>query len=356
MKISYSLVLTSYLTVQSFFGFGQNDKNHIITTTPLQPTQSETSIDNLPILSKNITINFASETGQLIQNKSNSGQLNGKYLVRKYEYDSSLRLIKEYEPAIDNSNTPTFIENFDILTTNTYSGANNICQNNYPYSEFEYENSPLNSLLKSSAPGDSWVISGSHTSRQKQLVATSDDYVMNLYYDGSIKQSVIPIPNESGNSNITHGFSSTSQFQGLVEWNTNHVFNGEIIYRGGEQLLGSNKNLVSFSGLNPNSFYFLRYKIAKEGESSAIIVGIKGLFSSTYSTLTNSNGNALEHSAGPLSNILTLYESSIITGVDEILFTTYGPVGTFSDVIKILYSLRKLLIQTTWLPRSFTIH
>ncbi len=144
-------------------------------------TQSENYVKTTTYRSENggnpsVSITYFDGLGRPIQQIQNAQSGTGKNIVTPIVYDQFGRQVKEYLPYATQTNDLDFIPTSTAITNQSsfsqYSGQ-------VSYSEKLIENSPLNRVLKQSAPGNSWAMgSGKEIKMDYQTnVATGDDAV-----------------------------------------------------------------------------------------------------------------------------------------------------------------------------------
>ncbi|ALM50537.1 hypothetical protein AMR72_17590 [Flavobacterium psychrophilum] len=133
-----------------FLAIGQSTtQNYIKTSIYKQPTTtSDASKANAGVI-------YYDGLGRPIQKVAGKASSLGTDLVTHIEYDSFGRESKSYLPFPNNGNlqyNPDALSN--TLVFHGLAGEHETT--NYPYSEKFFENSPLNRVVKQSAPGDAW--------------------------------------------------------------------------------------------------------------------------------------------------------------------------------------------------------
>ena len=118
-----------------------------------------------------VNITYFDGLGRPIQQKAHGQSNTGKDIVTHIEYDAFGRPVKEYLPYT--SSTPSL--NFDpgaLTEVTSYYGSPSSSRNGNPnpveattnpYSEKQFEASPLNRVLQQAAPGNAWALGGANT-------------------------------------------------------------------------------------------------------------------------------------------------------------------------------------------------
>ena len=158
-KLIYILVLIP------FFGISQTTtKNFIKTTTykgqgGLKPLHRITYFDGL---------------GRPIQKIDNAQSNSGNDIVTHLEYDEYGRQVKEYLPYANSSPSLGYNPNVGTEISAFYNTPQYESTLN-PYSEKQFENSPLNRVFKQAAPGNSWNLGSGHEVKLDYQVNTATE-------------------------------------------------------------------------------------------------------------------------------------------------------------------------------------
>lgn len=147
-------------------------RNYIITTSP---KVAVTNIQNIT-QTKDVVINitYFDELGKPNQRIANQQSNSGKDIVTHIAYDNYNRQVKEFLPFKANSTNMAFDTSAEVNTLNypDYSGQS-------PFSEKQFEASPLNRVFKQAAPGTTsdWAMGSGHEIKFDYLTNTSADAV-----------------------------------------------------------------------------------------------------------------------------------------------------------------------------------
>lgn len=218
-KILSLLVLLPLMVV------GQTE-NYIKTTT--YKVADTTTIASPTITQANQNITYFDGLGRPIQQIAHQQSGSGKDIVTPIEYDAYGRQTKDYLPYVPAGSASLDYKSTaltDVLNFSQYSGQN-------PYSEKEFEASPLNRVLKQAAPGNAWALNSGHEIKLDYQTNTTSDAVklfnLTAYWDVSKGLYDIPTsltPNDyqqfqlyktitkdenwvSGNNNTTEEFKN----------------------------------------------------------------------------------------------------------------------------------------------------
>ncbi|HEX8576141.1 MAG TPA: DUF6443 domain-containing protein, partial [Flavobacterium sp.] len=157
------------------------DQNYIKTTT--YKIATETVVPTLDPATAKVDITYFDGLGRPIQQKGHQQSNTGKDIVTHIEYDVFGRPAKEYLPYA--SSTPSL--NFDpaaLTEVTSYYGTPSSIRNGNPnpveattnpYSEKQFEASPLNRVLQQAAPGNDWVLGSGHTIKMEYQANTANE-------------------------------------------------------------------------------------------------------------------------------------------------------------------------------------
>ncbi|WP_140487074.1 DUF6443 domain-containing protein [Flavobacterium sp. GSA192] len=148
---------------------GISDENYIHTITPTVATTNVAALNNNQKI-ENITYydgigrplqNIGIRAGEVVNDITGSMVLND--IISPIEYDEFGRQTKEYLPYSDTFNCGAFRGTTltNAIVTGFYNNSKYENTTN-PYSEKEFEASPLNRVLKQAAPGNDWRLGGGH--------------------------------------------------------------------------------------------------------------------------------------------------------------------------------------------------
>ena len=204
-----------FFSLLPYYIFAQSaDQNYIKTTvfkTPIVLSQDiNTGLDFLPVVSdelKNISISYFDGLGRPIQQVAYKQSNSGYDIVTPIQYDSFGRKTKNYLPY-----TIALTPSMDYRT-NALSELNAMYNTAYyenttnPFSESQLELSPLDRLVKQSAPGNviNWAMGSNHEIRFDYQTNTALDgvklYTANAVWSLSEGLFTISLINSSGTLN-----------------------------------------------------------------------------------------------------------------------------------------------------------
>jgi RHS repeat-associated protein len=175
MKFSflYLLLLFPILAIAQ-----STDQNWVKTKTYKEPT---TAALTTPTPAQAVTqVSYFDGLGRAIQQVAHAQSNTGKDIVTHIEYDAFGRMQKEFLPFIA---TGTASLNFKSNEVASFYGSNNanltgnpnfeVTQ--FPYSQKQFEASPLNRVLKQAAPGDAWSMGSGKEIKMDYQTNTATD-------------------------------------------------------------------------------------------------------------------------------------------------------------------------------------
>ncbi|WP_223150973.1 DUF6443 domain-containing protein, partial [Flavobacterium ajazii] len=172
MKKILNLLLVSFPIIAAS---QTQTENYIKTTTYKEPTAS--SITNPTALEASQSITYFDGLGRPIQQVAHQQSPAGKDIVTPIEYDAFGRQPKDYLPyassaaASLNYKTTALTDVGIFYNTATYESTLN------PYSQKEFEASPLNRVMKQAAPGNDWKLGNGHEIRFEYQTNSNADHV-----------------------------------------------------------------------------------------------------------------------------------------------------------------------------------
>ncbi|UOB18368.1 DUF6443 domain-containing protein [Abyssalbus ytuae] len=194
---------------------GQTQTENYIKTTIYQVETQDGAVSNDNKI-ENIT--YYDGLGREKQNIAIRAGENNEDIITHIEYDEFGRQVKEYLPYATPTNDGLF-RSGALSATNDYyllKYANDLNSNNpNPYSQKEFEPSPLNRVVKQAAPGEAWQLGSGHeiefdyqanaTADQIRLftVSLSEDYTPTLaatgyYQPGELYKTITRDENHTG--------------------------------------------------------------------------------------------------------------------------------------------------------------
>ncbi|WP_281232037.1 DUF6443 domain-containing protein [Flavobacterium gelatinilyticum] len=189
------------INLQPFVCSGISNENYVHTIIPLIKT---TDIATLANNQKQESITYYDGLGrpkQQIAIRSGGGTY--KDIITHIDYDDFGRQTKEYLPYTDGNDCGAFRTADIDLAAKTYyktkypADINAAAPN--PYSEKDFEPSPLNRVLKQAAPGNSWKLGEGHEIKLKYQTNTDADAVKLFTVEFLLENNIyVPVLKSSG--------------------------------------------------------------------------------------------------------------------------------------------------------------
>ena len=162
-------ILLVFLFITCFNVYSQN---YIKSKEYKLPTSTSIASPNITQAAQKIT--FYDGLGRPIQQKMHQQSTTGKDIIIPMTYDAYGRRGRQYLPYPTSSANLAYDSNAltDVLNYSDYSGQ-------LPYSDTDYEQSPLDRIEKLSSPGNTndWAMNGNHEVRMNYLISTASDNV-----------------------------------------------------------------------------------------------------------------------------------------------------------------------------------
>ncbi len=147
--------LLSLLLLVPILVFSQsNNQNWVKSTT--YKVASQSAITNPTVSQANVQVNYYDGLGRPIQQIASKQSNTGKDIITHIEYDAFGRQTKDFLPFANQAASLDFMPNASTTLNTFYNSYNG--GTNFPFSEKQLENSPLNRVLKQAAPGNNWFL------------------------------------------------------------------------------------------------------------------------------------------------------------------------------------------------------
>ncbi|RZJ72575.1 DUF6443 domain-containing protein [Flavobacterium sp.] len=156
------------------FMFGQTVTENFVST-KIYKEETTNSISNPQPNQASQNITYMDGLGRPIQTLARKSSANGKNIVSHIEYDAFGRQIFDFLPYESQSTSLDFESSAFSGTQGFYSSFREGTTN--PTAQKEFDGSPLNRILKQSAPGDPWTMGQGHETRFAYDTNLDDDYV-----------------------------------------------------------------------------------------------------------------------------------------------------------------------------------
>ncbi|MDD5695410.1 MAG: DUF6443 domain-containing protein [Bacteroidales bacterium] len=188
MKNSYNLNKIKQISQSSLCGllmicvalaYSQStEQNYIKQTDLLIKEDSTSNIGSLMDGEKLVNIQYFDGLGRLIQTNAYHQSPNRNDIIRYFEYDEAGRQEFSYLPFPNNADG-MYLSNAHDLTTVFYNFPTDptITADGYPYGKTEFDNSPLNRVMKQGFPGEPWQLE-EHPQQFAYTSNVSDDIIL----------------------------------------------------------------------------------------------------------------------------------------------------------------------------------
>ncbi|MBO6881921.1 DUF6443 domain-containing protein, partial [Winogradskyella sp.] len=191
------------------------DLNYVHNITPRVATTNTNTLGNTEKIE---AVSYFDGLGRARQSVAIRAGGNSEDIITHMEYDEFGRNVKEYLPYSSTADIGTY--RVDALdATNTYYDGTDYdddfpgmtTADINPYSEMEFDNSPLNRVMKQAAPGKDWKLGNGHEIEMDYLTNTSSTEVR--YYSVGLTKST---------SNNVVTYTPTLQMSGYYSANELH--------------------------------------------------------------------------------------------------------------------------------------
>jgi hypothetical protein len=160
MKKHIYLLLILFLSQVQTYSQTLSNENFIYTETPQKAVKSAT-YSSLPATDKHKSVTYFDGLGRPMQTIAIGQGGNGEDIITPITYDGFGRQDKDYLPYTASSTgayrTDAFTGVVNFYNTEKYENTAN------PFSQKEFEVSPLNRVLQQAAPGNAWSLLNNHT-------------------------------------------------------------------------------------------------------------------------------------------------------------------------------------------------
>jgi RHS repeat-associated protein len=137
------------------------DQNYILITKPKIATTNLSTITNIKDINVNIT--YFDGLGRSMQNISVGQSNSGKDIITPIAYDALGRQEKDYLPYATNTSASTLYKPSALVDIGTFYNTATYDNTLNPFSQKQFEASPLNRVLQQAAPGNDWSLANNHT-------------------------------------------------------------------------------------------------------------------------------------------------------------------------------------------------
>ena len=166
-----------------------SDYNFVKQQVPLQPVSDTTELNQLESKKKLRSVDFLDGEGRVIQTIIAGVTPDENDLIQTYVFDIAGRQTINYLPFPRATLKSAFVDDpVDKIIQFYEQPSANVASSTFPFVEIEFDNSPINEIVKEGAPGETWTLNGEHA-------ATSHTY-------GNIEPITNWAVNENGQCSI----------------------------------------------------------------------------------------------------------------------------------------------------------
>jgi RHS repeat-associated protein len=180
MKKAINTILITALLFGCYHVFSQSSNQNYVHTTQVKVAgiDSEAELNSLDEDEKLETIQYYDGLGRPLQTVQKQFSPNGKDFIQHIEYDEFGREEKTYLPYAHSSESNGDFKTSPISDLNYfygYSGPPKVTHTDYYYAEKEFDDSPLNRVMKQAFQGYGWRMDGGHEVEYGYLSNTSNE-------------------------------------------------------------------------------------------------------------------------------------------------------------------------------------
>ncbi|CAM1351042.1 DUF6443 domain-containing protein [Tenacibaculum halocynthiae] len=154
-------VFTAKIIEDAYTPVQLSNENYIFTQTFQVPTTTGVVSFNKDV---NESVKYFDGLGRALQDRAIKQSPLKKDIVQHYEYDAFGRKAKEYLPYVSSNNKGGFEATAKSKILNFYNTPKYENTLN-PFTEKQFDNSPLNRVFKEAAPGNSWALGSGHETK-----------------------------------------------------------------------------------------------------------------------------------------------------------------------------------------------
>ena len=147
-----------------------NNRNKVTTEIAKEATTSASTLNSWGKDKKHTVVSYSDGLGRTVQSTYQQGSPLGKDMIQHFEYDQQGRRSKMFLPYVgtttDGSLHTSAVTEQAAFFNNT---SDDIADSNSPFAETDFDDSPLNRVLKTGAPGDDWQLSSGNNPELKSL-------------------------------------------------------------------------------------------------------------------------------------------------------------------------------------------
>ncbi|RLD35609.1 MAG: hypothetical protein DRI73_02255, partial [Bacteroidetes bacterium] len=166
-KFYIKLLLLLQIIVPFEHGLSQSDDhNYVLSQSPLLPVKDTAELAKLEWNKKQQSLSFYDGEGRIIQKIEPGVTPDGNDMVQTFLYDQANRQTIEYLPFPREKETlkSAFTEDPVSKLIHFYEQPpDQVASSLYPFVEKEFDNSPVNQIIRQGSPGETWKLNGEHS-------------------------------------------------------------------------------------------------------------------------------------------------------------------------------------------------
>jgi hypothetical protein len=223
--IAATLLVSNSLVAQS------SGENYVKTTSPKIGVTTETQLNGLSEYNTHVTISYVDGIGRATQSINLNGSPNESDIISFKTYDQYGRVTTSYLPYVTDSDGGLLQANPVADQLSFYQNTMRVAHTAYPFAVSTFDNSPLNQVVETSAPGEVWQLGNGHTQKGNiQYNSSSQVHLFN--WDGTKALATQYYPENSivySESEDVHGSSSRTFVDQSGKMVLTQVQNGTVL-------------------------------------------------------------------------------------------------------------------------------
>ncbi len=164
LRITSNVFFVVISLLFSLLSFSQSQDKNYIKTIKYKKETTQNTLDPTNPTDAVLQVQYFDGLGRPVQQVAYKQSGEGNDIIIPMEYDGFGRQAKDFLPYVRSSSTLDFDSSALSSQSNYYSSSTNpnFETTNFPFSEKIYDGSPLNRVMRQSAPGASWAIDSGH--------------------------------------------------------------------------------------------------------------------------------------------------------------------------------------------------
>ena len=276
MNALKTLLLTGALLCGTFLALQAqtSNQNYVSTERARQAEQLESNFGALPVQGRTAALQYFDGLGRPVQSQAIGQSPTQRDVVQFHQYDAFGRETRSYLPFTKANNGGNFISNPTTDQGNFYQQTARVAHSAYPYAERVHENSPMNRVLESGAPGQNWQPGNGHTIQNGFRANNSNDAVWRWEWNETSGQPELDLGYDPTNISQVAYTGLEGNDHGNVSYDPTFVVTGSAHQGSGHFYPnGAGNPNITFSGLDAQRKYLLRFYVKKSGGD----IGVNGV-------------------------------------------------------------------------------